>query len=68
MTNFEKIKVMSLDEMAEFVRGRWGCAVCIYSKLPNAKKAKYCLAHDEPSGCKRGIRAWLESEVDNDKT
>lgn len=51
MTNFERIKAMSLDEMAE-VMAKEGCFYCEYATI------------DDCGGwCKEGFRKWLESEV-----
>lgn len=51
MTNFERIKAMSLDEMAG-VMAKEGCYYCEYATI------------DDCGGwCKEGFRKWLESEV-----
>lgn len=53
MTNYEKIKSMSVEEMAEFMYENCLCACC-----------PYCdggLCHCD---CKDGHKKWLESEVE----
>lgn len=55
MSNFEKIKSMSIDEMARFFcEGEFGCSNCVYN--------------DNPNHCKKEIgkhKEWLESEILN---
>ena len=56
MTNYEKIKNMSIEEMAEFIDSPTvDCERCAYYK--NGK----CLSDDD---CKVGIQKWLESEAE----
>lgn len=54
MTNYEKIKAMSVEEMAEFIHGLFGwegsCGFC-----------KTC-----DNDCIGGMKKWLESEVEED--
>ena len=62
MTNYEKIKSMSLKEMAEYIyllgNGREYCyGHCAYQDSENCP-------NDGGEGCKRGIVEWLESEVE----
>lgn len=52
MTNHERIKNMSVEEMAEFIRDT-NCSHCIdncHSGTPYK------------GGCNKGIKKWLESE------
>ena len=67
MTNFEKIKSMSIDEMALFIGGDNAeeDLLCVYCN------GKYC-EHCEPDGacrasgpdrCMRAAKKWLESDV-----
>ena len=54
MTNFEKIKNMTIEEMAEWMQSDIsGCFCCTYG-------------HDFtcPNSCIYGISKWLEGEVD----
>ncbi len=53
MTNFEKIKQMSVEEMTEFMStiDTSACSCC--------KGKCACMS------CRDGFRAWLESEADN---
>lgn len=54
MTNFERIKSMSIDEMAEFIYEHCCCDDC---SLPTS-----CL----DKNCKKCVKKWLESEVDTE--
>lgn len=51
MNNFEKIKTMSIEEMAEYM----GCEACIYND-------KDCYTNENL--CNKGIKQWLEREVE----
>ena len=54
MNNFEKIKNMTLDEMAELLTF-WECDNgCVYGKMAD------CL--DDNKGCYKGIKQWLQQE------
>lgn len=58
MNNFEKIKAMDIDEMAEFID----------SFIPNCIDFRcpvwdYCEEICSPN-CKRTFKQWLESEVE----
>ena len=60
MTNFEKIKQMSVDEISEFlfVHQFLKCNNCDYYK-------KQCGGeYFDDKSCTVGIKKWLESEVD----
>ena len=52
MTNFEKIKAMSVEEMAELIDDA-PCNFCNYRQKGFSK----C-----PQKCEEGIKEWLESE------
>ena len=54
MTNFEKIKAMSVEEMAKLLRTHLICDYCIHYY------EKSCGGF----GCLNGIIKWLESEVE----
>lgn len=56
MTNYEKIKNMSIDEMADFIDNDNCCACCIYAY-------KGCSLSKD---CRNGIRQWLESEAEQE--
>lgn len=58
MTNFERIKNMTAEEMMEFIiyERSCDCDCCIYVYNDNCTMPK----------CKEGIKAWLEQEADND--
>lgn len=55
MTNFEKIKQMSVEELAKFIEetsSGGSCDFCVYSdNCPNVD-------------CKIGIKWWLKSEAE----
>lgn len=55
ITNYEKIKNMTVDEMAEWLPNRAGCCFCIYEFEQDCNQA---------IGCKGGIKQWLLSEVE----
>ena len=52
MTNYEKIKSMSIDELIEYIIGSI-CLSCIYI-TENCDCKKF--------NCRKGIKQWLESE------
>ena len=57
MTNYEKIKNLTLEEMIEFVHCEGACNYCIYADDDDCKGLK----------CREGIREWLNQEAeDND--
>lgn len=58
MTNFERIKNMTADEMAELLKNK-GFGNCMYCEL--------CMKlepDDRYSDCQNIIKDWLESEVE----
>ena len=55
MNNYEKIKNMTLDEMAEFL-DRKSNHECCYHHYNGS-----CIGHD----CIDGVKQWLESESNN---
>lgn len=65
MTNFEKIKQMSVDELVNFITRltngcEYGCMYCANYVYGVCTKDGYM--HDYVCGCKQ----WLESEADNE--
>lgn len=61
MNNFQKIKAMSIDEMAEFSSVFQRCSFCVLSLKENGQV--YCdLEQCRKIACKDGIKQWLESE------
>ena len=61
MNNYEKIKNMTVDEMAGCIKSNMlnECKFCIYSNG--------CLATTyQRKSCLDGIKKWLLSEVEND--
>lgn len=54
MNNYEKIKQMKVDEMANFLSNRAACGFCIY-------EFDEC---NEAIRCVEGIKQWLLQEVE----
>lgn len=54
MNNYEKIKQMTVEEMAEFLFNNAACGFCIY-------EFDEC---NEAIGCVEGIKQWLLQEVE----
>ena len=61
MNNYEKIKAMSIDEMAKFLpmEGEY-CEVCIFRYSP------LCKEKTENMDCTRTIKQWLELESEQE--
>ena len=58
MTNYERIKNMSVEEMAEKIsRGICGCECCVMKNTENA-----CYDNE----CQSLIKRWLESESEEE--
>ena len=58
MTNFERIKVLTIDEMAEYIVSDLdGCTYCIYEGEPLTRGSK-CLKN----ACEEGVKAWLNMD------
>ena len=57
MTNFEKIKAMNIDELAEFSNVFQRCKFCINQEKDVVQFYK-CIE----TTCKDAIKQWLESE------
>lgn len=53
MTNYEMVKQLSVEDMAEFLERSAGCSVCKYNT-----KTLVCVGQ-----CEDGIKKWLESEA-----
>ena len=63
MNNFEKIKAMNIDEMAEFSSVFQRCSFCALSIKENGQT--YCdLEQCRTIPCKVGVKQWLESEAE----
>lgn len=63
MTNYEKIKGMSVEELAELIAsGEWS-AICPFCKYYGTENC--CVENKGASkNCADGIKEWLESECD----
>ena len=59
MTNFERIKSMTFDELLDFLFHNGGCGICSRDGVEEG-----CIYID---GCKPYIKEWLESEVKTKK-
>lgn len=57
MNNFDKIRTMTLDEMADFlpIAGEY-CEVCIF------RYSSLCTEKTEDMDCTRTIKQWLQAE------
>ena len=60
MTNYERIKAMSVDEMVAFINHETD-GICSCCNLYPGKKDR---CYEIYGTCERGIKQWLESEVD----
>lgn len=58
MTNFEKIKAMSVEEMAKFLRKYKKCKICGFFKKGKCTSAE----------CMHSVQQLLESEVQENDT
>lgn len=59
MTNYERIKAMSIDEMADFIIKETNhCDFC------SRKNSPTCV--DVEGGCKKYIKKYLESEAEEE--
>lgn len=56
MTNYERIKKMSLEEMAEYLADKGCCNLCSVGQ-------KKCLTFEVDCECSEAVQEWLESEV-----
>lgn len=54
MTNYERIKSMSVEEIVDFINKNYKCRKCAYYN-------KCC-----DSNCESGIKLWLEAEVSDE--
>lgn len=60
MTNYERIKNMSIDEITNFLHDDCDgvCECCVFNRNPNC--------YENADKCKLGIKEWLESEIENE--
>lgn len=61
MNNYERIKNMSIDEMAEFSSVFQRCSFCIVSKKYK-NMTKVNMEECRKLSCKEGCKKWLEAE------
>ena len=58
MTNYDRIKSTSVEEMAEYLSDHWSCVDCAFEKD----------CDDNYISCHKNIKQWLEQEVnENDR-
>ena len=60
MTNYEKIKSMSFDEMAGFLLNFDPCNVC-----PSSDEDGYC-TYGPPFDCIAALKNWLKAESEEE--
>ena len=53
-TNYDRIKSMSVEEMAEYLSDHWSCVDCAFEKD----------CDDNYISCHKNIKQWLEQEVE----
>ena len=63
MNNFEKIKAMSIDEMAIFFHTKFFDCLC---EVCTSKIKGYCHAKFQDKSCRIGVKQWLESESEGE--
>ena len=56
MTNYDRIKSMSVEEMAEYLSDHWSCIGCAFEKVCDDNLYRYI-------SCHKNIKQWLEQEV-----
>lgn len=64
MTNFEKIKQMSVEEMARFLY--WLKNTYCDDDFCKIGKSGQCFCFEDEKICLCGLKQWLESEADNE--
>lgn len=57
MTNYDRIKQMSVEEMAEYLSDHWSCIGCAFEKVCDDNLYRYI-------NCHKNIKQWLEQEVE----
>lgn len=63
MTNYERVKQMSIEEMVDFINHETdGICSCCHNDVRFGVERCY-----EQGLCARGIKMWLESEVSEDE-
>ena len=63
MTQFERIKNMSIDNLANFIDEIGACRLCKYKGTYNC----YAEGYVGTLTCFNGIKEWLESDVEDNK-
>ena len=56
MTNFERIKNMTVEEVVDFLNENCGCGVCAFYNGEDE-------CHEERT-CREGMELWLEGECE----
>jgi hypothetical protein len=73
MTNYEKIKNMSIEEMVKFFTDSDDakecliCKMCMYCAKTKYKDGRFQFVQccDEEIECEKGIKEWLQADYDN---
>lgn len=67
-TNYERIKAMSIEEMAKFICGIQDspCHCCGYSAAYNKYRTEDCKGGYSEENCLQGVIKMLESEVSDE--
>lgn len=60
MTNFDRVKAMNAEELAEFLTNEYD-GVCSCCAIEKGKRGVRC--YSIPGMCTQGVRRWLESEA-----
>lgn len=62
MTNFERIKAMSVEEMARCIeiKVKQPCEFCIYFETVKKYDVGCPYCYEDDVGCEYGIKNWLE--------
>ena len=59
-TNYDRIKSMSVEEMAEYLSDHWSCIGCEFEKVCDDNLYRYI-------SCHKNIKQWLLQEVSKDE-
>ena len=58
-TNYDRIKSMSVEEMAEYLSDHWSCIGCAFEKVCDDNLYRYI-------SCHKNIKQWLLQEVSDE--
>ena len=60
MNNYDRIKSMSVEEMAEYLSDHWSCIGCAFEKVCDDNLYRYI-------SCHKNIKQWLLQEVSDEQ-